>query len=223
MAFSLTNLRSDTRYLIFNDSTNTQYADTDLDRNLNRWYNDAIGSLLKVNGEWQVNGEIATTNIITGQREYTIPADTMKVNEVYIKSISSGEYVKATQRDPINVDIEPESYNPDPPEFDLFDNSIFIYIPQTSITEVTAGIKIHYQSDVTELSTGTDKPNLAEPFKRYLSYGAAFDYAVANEMWNKVKAFEAQLKVYEAKMLEFYLSRSTVKRIRMTFKQENYN
>lgn len=215
MAFSLTNLRSDTRYLIFNDSTNTQYADTDLDRNLNRWYTNAIASILKVNGEWQVSGEVATTDIVASQREYTLPTDILKLNEVYIKSTSSGEYIKARQRDAINVDIEPESYHPYPPEYDLLDNSIFIYLSEDSITEVTAGLKIHYQSDVTELSTGTDKPNLAEPFKRYLSYGAAFDYALANEMWNKVKAFESQLVTYEAKMLEFYATRSTVKKVRL--------
>lgn len=221
MAFSLTNLRSDIRYLIFNDSTNTLYADTDIDRNINRWYNNAIGSLLKVNGEWQVNGEVATTDLVASQREYTIPADTMKVNEVYIKSTSSGEYVKARQRDPLNVDIEPEEYHPYPPEYDLLDNSFFIYIAEESITDVTAGLKIHYQSDVTELSTGTDKPNLAEPFKRFLTYGAGYDYAIANEMWNKAKVFENLMAITKAEMLEFYATRSTVKRVRLIPADEN--
>jgi len=223
MAFSLTNLQSDIRYLIFNDSTNTQYSDTDINRNINRWYTNAIGSLLKVNGEWQVNGEVATTDLVDGQREYTIPADTMKVNEVYIKSTSSGEYIKAIQRDPKSVDIEPESYHPSTPEFDLLDNSFFIYIAEESITGVTAGLKIHYQSDITELSTGTDKPNLAEPFKRFITYGAAYDYAIANEMWNKAKVFEGLMATTKAEMLDFYATRSTVKRTRLTFKKENYN
>jgi hypothetical protein len=200
------------------------YADTDVDRNINRWYNNAIGSLLKVNGEWQVNGEIATTDLVAGQREYTIPADTMKVNEVYIKSTSSGEYVKARQRDPLNVDIEPEEYHPYPPyppEYDLLDNSFFIYIAEESITDVTAGLKIHYQSDVTELSTGTDKPNLAEPFKRFLTYGACYDYCLANEMRIRADEFKELMAITKAEMLEFYATRSTVKRVRLIPADEN--
>jgi hypothetical protein len=223
MAFNLTNLRSDTRFLIFNDSTNTLYADTDLDRNANRWYNTGVVWVLTANGEWQVNGEIATTDLVAGQREYILPGDILKLNEVYIKTTSDqSEYVKMKQRDPINVDIDIENYHPYPPEFDLLDNSMFIYILEDSITDVTAGFKIHYQSDITELSTGTDKPNLAEPFKRLLTYGSAYDYCMANEMWSKCKILEKQIEIIKNDMLDFYASRSTVKSAILEPKQENY-
>ncbi len=223
MAFVLTNLRSDARFLIFGDSTITTYGDTDLDRNIDRWYQTGIAWVLKANGKWQVKGEIATTDIVAGQREYLLPGDILKLNEVYIKTVSNqADYAKAVERDPIQVNVEPESYHPNPPEFDLLDNSIFIYIPEASITGVSTGLKIHYQSNLTTL-TASDAPDLAEPFKRLLSVGAVYDYCFANEMWKKATEALNQISIIKNDLIEFYVSRSTVARNRITFKQENYN
>lgn len=227
---NLTNLRSDTRFLIFGDSTNTSYGDTDLDRNLNSWYKRILGWILGSNGDWQMNGEFATTSIVASQREYILPTDVLKLNEVYIKSTSAGDYVKATQRDILNVQDYPEDYYPTTPEFDLMDNSLFIYIPDATITNVTDGIKIYYQTDLTELSGASDEPNLPEIFRRILSVGSALDYCQAQEMWNRAKKLENRIfgdptvktdAGMKGELMEFFANRSLTKQPTITPAEEN--
>jgi len=210
MAFNLTNLRSDARYLVFGNSSNTDYGDTDLDRNINRWYNTVLGWVLSANGEWQVNGEIATADTVAGQKEYILPTDCLKVNKIFIKSSATSEYIEAKQRDLAAVHEDTDYYKPFPPEFDLLDNSIFIYTAN-DISAVTDAIKIVYQTDLTELSGASDAPNLAEPFKRLLALGAALDYCIANEVSSKAKNLKVMIDETKKELLEFYATRSTAK------------
>lgn len=207
MAFNLTNLQSDARYLVFGDSTNTAYGETDLNRNINRWYNTILAWVLSANGEWQVNGEFADTDLVALQREYILPTDLLRLNEVYIKTTSTGDYIKATQRDLSNISSYNEDYYPTSPEFDLLDNSLFIYTPEATIGAVTDGLKLVYQKDLTEL-TGTSAPNLSEPFKRGISIGAALDYCIANEMNNKAKSLKILLDELKPELLKFYSNRT---------------
>ena len=221
MIFNLVSLRADTRYLALGDSTNTQYGDTDLDRNINRWYETGLALAFSANGDWQVNGDYATTSIVATQREYVLPADSLKINEVYIKTTSAGEYVKATQRDLSAVNQYNETYVPLTPEFDLMDNSLFIYLPEGTIVDVADGLKIVYQKDITEL-TGTLAPNLAEPFKRLLSWGAAFDYCVAKEMYSKAKTVKVMIDELSEKLMAFDATRSTAQDVRLIPAEKNY-
>lgn len=219
----LSDIQADARYMVFGNSSNTQYADTDLNRNINEWYKRAIAMILRSNGEWQVEGEIATTDIETNQREYILPTNILKLNEVYIKTTTAGDWVKAEQIDTKEIKFEPdEDYNPVRPEFDLLDNSLFIYIPETSITAVTDGIKIHYQNEITEMSGSTDEPNLANPFRRYLSMGAAHDYLLANDKVQKAREFERMLREQEEELVNFYATRSTVRMQRLQRKKDKY-
>lgn len=220
MAFNLVNLRSDARYLVFGDSTNTDYGDTDLDRNINRWYNTILSWALAVNGDWQINGDFVDTDIVAGQREYILPADLLKPNEVYIKSTSAGEYVEATQRDLSSIGYN-EDYHPASPEFDVLDNSIFIYLPEETITDVTDGLKLVYQKNLIELVNTTDAPNLSEPFKRGISIGAALDYCIANEENSKAKSLKVLLDELKKELLVFYASKSTARDVAITPAEEN--
>lgn len=227
---NLTTIRQDIRFMLFGDNTNTAYSDTDLDRNVNSWYKRVLGWILASNGDWQVNGDYATTDIVIGQREYILPTDILKLNEVYIKSTATGEYVKATQRDIINVQDYPEDYHPSTPEFDLMDNSIFIYTPEATITAVTDGIKAYYQANLTELSGATDVPNIPEIFIRIISIGAAIDYCLSQEMWNRAKKFENRIygdptvrddKGMKGELMDFIASRSLTKQPTITPAEEN--
>lgn len=210
MSFTLENLRSDARYFVFGDSTNTDYGNTDLDRNINRWYQTILADILSMNGDWQVNGEIAKRNLVASQSEYPLPTDILKLNKVYIKPTASDDYLEADQRDLSEIHEDNSTYNPDLPEFDLLDNSIFIFLSD-SIVDVTEGLKIVYQANLTELINTTDAPNISEPFKRLLSLGAALDYCIANELNNKAKSLKVMIDEGRAALLEFYAHRSTVK------------
>ena len=204
---NLTNLRSNIRYLVFGKSDNTAYSDTDIDRNLNNNYETVLNWVIQANGDWEINGEIATTDIVANQRDYTFDSSFIKVKEIYIKSTSTGEYVKANKVDVSLIDCDPETYHPSIPEYDLSDNQMYIYLPG-DITNVTDGIKLYAQTDLTKLVNASDSPNLPELVVNILSLMTADDYCVANEMWNKSKALQTKVyQVLKPDLQEYYAHR----------------
>ncbi|NCD23666.1 MAG: hypothetical protein EOL90_12120, partial [Spartobacteria bacterium] len=68
-------LRADTRFQLGN-ITSSEYSDLNLDRQIDKYYKKAIEIALRASGEWEVSGEVATTNIISGQQEYVLSTDT---------------------------------------------------------------------------------------------------------------------------------------------------
>jgi len=226
MAIDLTKLRADARFYVFGDSTNTNYSNTDVDRNINLRYQEALGKVLEANGDWQVNGEIAIADLVATQREYILPLDILKINDVYIKYETSGYYKKATIRDTNTIYQEPDQadygYYPETPEIDLMDNSLFVYLPIEDIPDITDGLKIRYQTELTDLANTSDEPNIAEPLRRFLSIGSAIDYCIANEMWRKKNELDKELDKYETKMFNHYANRINDKQPIITPAEENY-
>jgi len=191
----LQDIRSNIRFLVFGDSTNTDFSDTDIDRSINNWYEKILNWAIQANGDWEINGEIATTDIIAGQRDYTFDSSFIKIKEVYIKSNDGEEtvYVKAKKIDVSMINGDPENYHPTYPEYDLSDNQIYIFIPDTDITDVADGIKIYAQSDLVKLINDDDAPNLPELVTSVIYYGAADEYCIAQELYTKSAKLEAKI------------------------------
>lgn len=228
---TLSELRSAVRFKIFRDSSDTTYSDTDLDRNLNQWYRTALMWAIQVNGEWQVNQDMATTDIVADQRKYALPTDILKLNEVYIKYANQPEHVRAYQRDPKVMkqfdSSEPTQsdygYFPPQPEFDLSDNAMFIYLPVTEIESVTDGLKIYYQTELTALSATDDEPNMPEAVQNLLIEGTSFEFYDSAEMFNKRDRAEKRIYNFLKPDLEkLYSERSTVKRYKINPVRKNY-
>ena len=219
----LSELRSSVRYMVFGDSTETTYADADLDRNLNLWYKTAIGWVMNINGDWQVKGDVATTNLIAGQNKYFLPSDILKLNQVYVKIESGGEYLKAKQVDPQEIntyDPDGDTYLPHPPRFDLFNNYLKVYTSNKTIPAITAGLKVHYQTEITELENTTDSPDLSQPFQKLLILGASYEYCIANEM-RKAEQFKRDINELRVDLERFYSRRSEARRIRIIPEEGN--
>lgn len=215
---NLDTLRKSVRYAVFADPTEDTYADSDLDRNINLWYKTAISWILPINGDWQVNGEIATKNTQAGQNEYLLPTDILKLNQVYVKPSSDSEYLKAEQIDPHNVayNSPSDSYNPYPPTFDLLEKSIIIYVAD-GVQTVEDGIKIYYQTEISELSNTTDEITLAPPFEKVLIEGAKFEFFNANGPPSEADRTENRLyNILKPELQNYYSNRSEVKKIKMT-------
>jgi hypothetical protein len=214
---NLQDIISDARFHVFGDSTNTQYSDTDIKRNINNWYRTVLSWIIEANGEWQVNGEETTTDLEAGQKEYILPTDLLKFNEIYFKI--NGEYKKGTLIDPQNIGVDPDDYQPVYPSYDLKDNSLFLYFSE-DIVETEDGIKLHYQTDiVTELSANGDNPNITDNFRRLLAIGSAYDYCIANEMWNKSTKLERLIfEVYKPDLTKHYSKKNTKPTVLVPYK-----
>jgi hypothetical protein len=148
-------LRADTRFQLGN-ITSTEYSDLNLDRQIDKYYKKAIEIALSSSGEWEVSGEIATTNIISGQQEYVLTTDTrlLTLKRIEINTAGGTNTWQTTKiidmrniERALSNDVTTFSNRP---EVRLYDNSIFLMEKPTS--SVTGGIKIYFSKEKKPLS-----------------------------------------------------------------------
>lgn len=193
---NLTNLRSDTRFLVFGDSSNTAYGNTDLDRNLNRAYHHLLQIAMQYCGKWQVNNTYAEENVLAGVTKYAFPTDILRLNRIEITPLASlTKPYLAIPVDLREIGYDLDEFTPDIPYYDLRKNYIQFFFDQT-FENVTNGLKIYLQNDIVELVNASDepsKPQFPEFTHDFLTNRSAHKYCLANEMWNKLRALDNDL------------------------------
>lgn len=197
------------------NTNSTSYSDADLDVAINTYYDLFATEILASMDEWDFQGEIATTDLVANQQEYVFPSDILKIKRIEITYDGTNWYTASP------MDINERGYPTDTttlsgdftasdPFYDLMDNSIMLYpIPTTAIT---AGLKIWYEKNVTQLSSVTDEPNIPRPFQKGLCYGAAKDYfeKYLEKEGNQAKLITASnnLELYISRMKAFFRKRN---------------
>ena len=228
---TLTNLKSKTKYLLGEisggDGTG-QYKDADLERALNDYYHRAVNIAIESNGQWEVNGEVATANIVQDQREYVLEAAMLAIKSIEVNMTGDENgWVKVKINDLRNIPYaltnleDTDDRSEGEYEVRLFDNSIFFIRPPK--TNVTAGIKIYYNKEATELSAGGDDPILTETAHIYLVHGAAMDYCLRTKDTEEYKKYKALVFEDEHYIKKFYSSRLPMVRTALQPKKEYYN
>jgi hypothetical protein len=182
---TLTQLRASARRKIsFQTTASAKYADADLDANINEWYREVMSWVFAAMGIWEFQGEISTASLVQDQNEYVLPSDMVILNRVEILYPNQTDYVVATRIDDKQVEDEAlangsiSGASEGAPLFRVFDNSIFIY-PAPSAAVVN-GLKVEIVEDITELSSGSDVPNLNPLMHKILATGAAYEYCSTN-------------------------------------------
>ena len=109
-----------------------------------------------------------------------------------------------------------------PVEYDVLAQSVFLY-PKPNYS-LAAALKIYYQRDVSHfVSTDTTKvPGFAAPFHSILSFGAALDYAIANNLTSRISLFREEIAKLEMAIINFYGNRDKDSKLRMTVLSENF-
>ena len=194
---TLTTLRASARRKISFQSTASQkYLDADLDANLNEWYRTIVGWAMAAAGIWEYNGEVYEGDLVSGQAEYVLPTSFVLVNRVEIKYSGSDDYVVATRIDDKQVSDafgngELSVGSTGAPVFRLLDNSLFLYpIPTANNTD---GIRIEVLDEITDLSSGSDVPNLNPLCHKAIAIGAAYEYCQTLEQFRKASSLWNQL------------------------------
>jgi hypothetical protein len=222
---TLTNLRADTRFLIFGDNANTQYENTDLDRNLNRAYYQLLQLALKYCGKWQANKTYATENVVAGVTKYAFPTDILRINRVEIKPVASlTEPYLAKPIDLREIDYNLSEFTPSTPHYDLRKNYIQFFFDQT-FENVTSGLTIYLQNDITELVNASDEPThpqFPEFTSDFLTNRAAHKYCLAKEMWDKLKALDNDLNSMIIPMIKEHYANRTEDEPAVLAVQETY-
>lgn len=199
-----TGLMQDARFWTATNSTS--YSDNDLKRNLNRWYHELVTDAILSMDAWDFQGDIATASTVANQQEYTFPTNLLKIKRIEV-TYDGSTWVRVLPMDvqdpltPIGnqADVN-NNFSTSNPFYDTHDDSIFLYPIPTSA--VSAGLKIWYEKEVTELSAVDDEPALPENFHRLISIGAAYDYSilkglpVANQLLQNLELGRARLRQF---------------------------
>lgn len=227
MSKTLTNLRSLTRFYATGDSTNTAFSDTDTLLNLNARYQEAFLLATSEDGDWEFNGDGSQNiSITSGIRAYALATDLFKISRVEIKYPSSAtDYQRANPIDGGQIQYYgKDNYIPSIPEVDFLAEKIEIFVSQktANIEAVTNGIKVYYQKELTELSSGSDETIFPDVFARYICIGAAIDYCGVNGLNTRLSWLNNELVKQTDLLTDYIANRNKAKRLSLRPRKENY-
>lgn len=195
------------------DTFNTDYSLIDRTRNVNNNWDEAVVELYKAdsNYEWDdtTNSDfpIATMNLTAGLDHYSMLDSALVIHRVRMKDRNG---VLRTL-DPVSrrelTDDELRATGT-PTAYYKMGGAIFpAPIPDYS---ATGGVELEFQRGANHFTTSstTDSPGFDPQFHRFLSVGAALDYAIANSMKDKIAQLRAEKEAIRKRMVEHYQMRS---------------
>jgi hypothetical protein len=209
-------------------SDTTSFPVADFIRSANLKLRDLSFLLWRNSSTWEFDDSnqtdlpIATTLLVDGQRDYTIPTTTLSVERVEIKD-PNGDYQLISQIDKSDIKGAPmlEYYKDDgmPRYYDIVGNSILLYpTPATGYVTLAAGLRIYVSRDIHEftLTDTATEPGVPDMFHPYLAFAPAFDYATAKNMGpQRIQALQLGIAKYEKMVSDFTARRNRDKKFKM--------
>lgn len=143
----------------------SKYTDAQILTNLNKWQKIAGQTAIEANGQWEVDGEIATTDIIAGQKEYALTTDIPLMSLKRVEINLTGEtnnWVVANIKDLRNMynAISNADNGYSEYELDVYSNSLFFTV-EPSLTVIN-GLKIFYQKQAMDMRANEHSVTLEE-------------------------------------------------------------
>jgi len=205
------------------DATLTDYTIEDRTRNVNKWYHKAAVVIQTADGTWQwddANNTTlpeGTTNIVSGQKNYTLSDSMLEVERVECKDASGNwSVLKPVYYSTVSEALdEYKSTTGTPLEYDKIGRSLVLY-PAANY-DSTGGLKVYFKRHANIFTTAdtTKEPGFAEAFHSYLSLGASLNYCLIYKT-ERVANLNAQIQQMEENMKLFYGRRSKDETRRMT-------
>lgn len=211
----------DARWIV--GANSTSYPIADLTRNANRWLDKAVALIIPASGTWQFDDSnytdypIATTALVSGQQDYVFDVSFLRIERVEIKD-EDDNWKRLRQLDSTEVKISLEEFHETdgaPIFYDVSANSVKLY-PTPDYAQ-NASLKVYFQRKGSYFVTTdtTKEPGFAEIFHRYVSLGAANDFALKMRSSNQ-KDIRGELVAMESDMQNFYSRRNRDGSHRMT-------
>lgn len=210
----------------------TTYPLADKLRNVNAYNYEVVTEILKAQSNWEFDDTnatdfpIATRNLVASQKDYGLPGGFLKLIRVEVKD-SAGNFQKLSQFDETQVAQALSEFHANdgmPVGYREIGDSIELYpSPSASDTTLTAGLKCYYQRSLDEFTNADSSasPGFAAPFHRILSVGAAYEYAVVNQM-AIARDLKLKLEELKANLRQFYSSRNREVRSKLQAIVRNY-
>jgi hypothetical protein len=191
------------------------------------WHN-----IFMATGNWQyddsneTNLPIATTNLVSGQQTYALPAEALTIQRLEIKDENGNwEVLRPLVKEKIKIAID--EYNDvdgDPIQYLLVNSQIVLY-PAPNYSQ-DASLKAYYDREAVAFTTSdtTKTPGFASPYHEILPIGASIEWFKVKQptsptmqvLMADYQRLEQSIKEYYSKRFKDYKPR--VGRLKQRFK-----
>lgn len=178
----------------------------------NQALNSVVTKILESDDRWQFDDTnytdypIATTDLVLGQRDYPLSVEQIKVTRVECMDQSGNWYLlkPLDLRDVQEARDEFMSGDGIPLYYDKLGQSLFLY-PQTNYNS-TGGLRVYFQRepDYFVYTDTTKKPGFASLLHRLVPIKACYDFAVANNLTDKITVLQAEIAKRELELEKFF-------------------
>ncbi len=190
----------------------------------NRALDSVVTKILSADDRWQFDDTnytdypVATTDVVLGQRDYVLSVSHLKITRVEIKD-AQGSWTKLTPIDLIDIPVARDEFfnsNGSPLFYDKVGNSLFLY--PSADYNASAGLRVYYQREPSYFlyTDTTKKAGFANILHRLISIKACYDYAVANNLTDKITVLNNEILKKEAELNQFYGRRNKDERPKLT-------
>ncbi len=186
----------------------SQYPIVQFIRNANNWYRKASTWIRAASGTWEYDDSnwttlpVATTDLVANQQDYSLDVTVQEIERVEVLD-SGGNYQQLQQFDQSQLKgtalSEFEETAGMPKYCDIRGFSIFLYPkPAAANVTTTAGLKLYFSRDISEFAvTATStEPGFNGDYHRIISFGAAYDYCLANGIEDRKKGLRDEIEQY---------------------------
>jgi len=212
-------------------SSSVTYPIANSTANINRSLNYVVAKIFASDGRWewddsnQTDLPIATTALVSGQQDYQLALEHLKIERVEVAD-EDGVFHKLapiSEADLFDTSItEFMSTDGSPKYYDKRGGYIFLY-PAPDYARA-ASLKVYFQRGPSEfaVSDTTKTPGFASLFHRILSLSAAYDYALPNGLPQASKLLEEKEKLCQ-QMEDFYSQRDVEDRPKLSARLYRFN
>jgi hypothetical protein len=178
----------------------------------NRALDSVVTTVFESDDRWEFDDTtytdypIATTDLFNSQRDYVLSVSHLKVTRVEAKD-DQGDWYKLKPIDLVDIQQARDEFMKEdgqPMYYDKIANSVFIY--PASNYDSTGGLRVYYQREPNYfLSTDTTKePGFSSILHRLIPLKACYDYAVANNLTDKITTLNNAILVKTEELKKFY-------------------
>lgn len=179
---------------------------------VNRALDSVVTTIFESDDRWEFDDTtytdypIATTDLVNGQRDYVLSVSHLKVTRVEIKD-ESGIWMKLTPIDLVDIPVARDEFmtlDAQPYYYDKTANSIFLY-PAPNYNS-TGGLRVYYQREPNYFvsSDTTKEAGFVSLAHRLLPLKACYDFAVANNLTDKITVLRSEIDKKELELRKFY-------------------
>lgn len=178
----------------------------------NRALDSVTTSILESDDRWEYDDStysdypIATTDLVANQKDYVLSVDHLKV--LRVEAIGpDGVWRLLTPMDLEDIPVARDQFMNTPATpiyYDKLANSLFLF--PASQYNATGGLRVYYQREPNYFiyTDTTKKPGFASICHRLVSLKAAYDFAVANNLSDKITILRDEIAKRDLELRKFY-------------------